>query len=131
MSITEQGIEGEKLAREWLKKHKLHNMQQLDWIVKAGNKYFIIECKMRELFKPPPFLGTGLDIRQIELRRQIYNDLGIETILFIICEEKNTIYWQRLFAVLEKTIYHNTKNKIRIYNINNFKSEEIVKSSAV
>jgi hypothetical protein len=120
MSITEQGIAGEKKAREWLLKHGYKNHQQLDWIVKSHktDKYFIVEAKHRELFEPPPFLGTGLDIRQINLRRQLYQDLGIDTRLVVFTKDK--IYHNFIFEVLEKTEYFDTRNNIRIYNIKNF-----------
>jgi hypothetical protein len=121
VSIIFEGIEGEKKAREWLLVHGYNNIQQFDWFVKTRGKYFIIECKWRELFEPPPFQGTGLDIKQIERRRQIYIDLDIETILLVFT--KCEIYYQKLFSVLEKTEYYDTKNKIRIYNISNFKVE--------
>lgn len=118
MSITEQGIKAEKKARNILLKKGYKNIQQLDWLVKHNNKYFAVEVKHRELFTPPPFTGTGLNISQIERRRQIYNDLNIDTLLLVITEKKTYCAW--IFTKLEKTNYFDTKNKIRIYNIENF-----------
>ena len=123
MSLTTAGIEAERKARKFLRSKGMKNLQQIDWLLKNDGKYYVIEVKQRELFQPPPFLGTGLDISQIELRRQIYDDLGIDTILMVFV--KDTIYWQSLFGVLEKTKYKDTRNKIRIYNIKEFKSRKI------
>jgi hypothetical protein len=119
MSITNEGIEAEKKARMFLKQKGIHNIQQFDWFVKINNQYFIIEVKSRELFNPPPFYGTGLDHRQLNLRVQVYNDLGIDTILLVFESNTNNVYMQKL-SVLEKTEYFDTKNKIRIYNIEHF-----------
>ena len=94
-------------------------MQQLDWIVKHENRYFIVEVKHRELFEPPPFYGTGLDISQLERRRQLFDDLGIDTILLVMTKDKT--YYQNIFSYLEKHEYFDTKNNIRIYNIKGFK----------
>ena len=123
MSITEQGRVGEKFAREILRGlFKQKNIQQLDWLVKWDNRtYYIVEVKTRELYKPPPFLGTGLDIRQIKLRTEVFNDLGIDTILFVIV--KDDLYVRRLseLEALEKQYKFDTRNKIRIYPIEEFK----------
>ena len=88
--------------------------------LKLYDKYYIIEVKERELYSPPPFYGTGLDIRQLNLRLQVYNDLGIDTILMVFEKNTNNVYKQKL-SILEKTEYFDTKNKIRIYNIEHFK----------
>lgn len=119
MSITNEGIEGEKLARQWLIKNGFPNHQQIDWFVKNGDKYFIVEVKQRELFNPPPFYGTGLDIRQINLRLQLLFDLGIDTLLLVYEKNTENIYWNYL-SELEKTEYFDTKNGIRIYNIKHY-----------
>lgn len=121
MSITTEGIKAEKQARLWLKDKGVYDIQQFDWFIKKNGKYFIVEVKNRELFEPPPFTGTGLDISQLKRRKQIYEDLGIDTYLLVFVKNSNDIYWQRL-SVLEKTKYFDTKNNIRIYNIKEFKS---------
>lgn len=122
MSITIEGNEAEAFAREFLKSINITNIQQFDWFIKLNNKYYILEVKSRQLYQPPPFLGTGLDIKQLNLRRQVFNDLGIDTILFVVDKENNKIYYQSIFNYLEKTKFFDTKNKIRIYNIEHFKS---------
>lgn len=119
MSLHLEGIEAEKKARLFLKKFGINNIQQLDWFVKLNDKYFIVEVKERELYKPPPFYGTGLDIRQLNLRLQVYNDLGIDTILIVFEKNTENVYVQKI-SILENGEYHDTKNKIRIYKIENF-----------
>lgn len=123
MSITTEGIEAERKARDWLRKHKIYNLQQIDWLFKYKNKYYIVEVKIKELFQPPPFLGTGLDIKQLELRKQLYNDLNIDTLLLVFDKNINKIYYNYL-SKLEQTEYFDTKNGIRIYKIDNFKTED-------
>jgi hypothetical protein len=119
MSLHLEGIEAEKKARLFLKKFGVNNIQQLDWLVKLNDKYFIVEVKERELYSPPPFYGTGLDIRQLNLRLQVYNDLGIDTILIVFEKNTNNVYVQKI-SILEQGEHHDTKNKIRIYKIDNF-----------
>lgn len=123
MSITQDGIDAEKEARLFLNAKGIYDIQQFDWFIKKENKYYIIEVKNRELFKPPPFWGTGLDIAQIKKRIQVFNDLGIDTILLVFEKDTENIYFAYL-SKLEKTIYYDTKNKIRIYNIENFKKDK-------
>jgi len=120
MSITEDGIDGETRARKYLNHKGIFDIQQFDWFVKIKDKYFIIEVKVKDLFFPPPFLGTGLEVKQIERRRQIFYDLGIDTILVIFEKGTNKVYYNYL-SKLEETEYFDTKNNIRIYNIKNFK----------
>ena len=128
MSLTTEGIHAEKLARDWLIKRGKTNIQQIDWLVKHENKYFAIEVKHRELFSPPPFYGTGLDIRQINLRKQLYDDLKIDTLIVVFEKETDNIYFQFL-SKLETTEYHETKNGIRIYNIENYYKETLDKTT--
>lgn len=122
MSITEQGIQAEKKARLYLKSKGVHNLQQIDWIAKQGTTYFAVEVKHRELFEPPPFKGTGLDIRQIELRRQLWDDFKIDTLLVVFVDAK--VYTAMIFSGLEKGKHFDTRNNIRIYPIENFTCED-------
>lgn len=123
VGINEEGIEAEKRGRAFLQRHGIYNLQQIDWIYKHNNKYGILEVKARELFNPPPFLGTGLDIKQIELRQQLYDDLGIDTILIIFEKGTDNIYYQSLQKLL-KGKYFDTRNHIRIFPIDNYKKEK-------
>ena len=118
MSITLEGLQAEKKARNILKNWG-YQMQQCDWIAKKNGEWVIFERKERELFNPPPFYGTGLDKRQIYLRTQLLNELGLKTILLVFRKNTNEIYWQYLDN-LEKGIYFDTKNNIRIYPIENY-----------
>lgn len=119
MSITEAGIAAEKKARRFLNSIGIKNIQQLDWLVKIKDTYYAIEVKDRELFKPPPFIGTGLDISQLKRRCQLYLDKKIDTILLVFDKDTDFVYYQKL-SILEKTVYFDTKNGIRIYDINEF-----------
>jgi len=118
MSITEAGIEAEKKARLLLKKRGWQ-VQQLDWIGKEENQWVIFEIKNRELFSPPPFLGTGLDKSQLFLRNELLKDLGLRTMLVVFVKDTDDVYFQYL-DVLEKGKYFDTKNKIRIYPITSY-----------
>ncbi len=122
VGINEDGILAEKMGRDFLIKHGVKNLQQLDWIYKHEGKYGIVEVKSRELFQPPPFLGTGADIRQIKLRQQLYEDLNIDTILLVFEKGTNNIYYQSLNKLLSGK-YFDTRNNIRIFPIINFIKE--------
>ena len=118
MSITNEGIEGEQKARLLLKSLG-YSVQQLDWIGKKDGQWTIFEVKTRELFDPPPFLGTGLDIRQLNLRNQLFMELDLRTVLIVYEKGKDNIYWQYL-DILEAGTHFDTRNNIRIYPIKNF-----------
>ena len=92
-------------------------------MIKHKDKYYAVEVKVKELFEPPPFLGTGLNIKQIELRKQLYYDLDIDTLLLIFDKNSDKVYYNYL-SKLEKTKYFDTKKGIRIYNIENFKVDK-------
>lgn len=125
VGIEKEGILAEKAARTWLKNKGVHNLQQIDWLFKSkkNGKYYCLESKSRELFRPPPFWGTGLDITQLKLRLQLLDDLGIDTILLVFEKNTNNVHWQFL-SILERGQYIDTKNKIRIYDIKNFNKQE-------
>lgn len=118
MSIMLQGIEAEQKARLFLKKHGW-GVQQLDWLGKKDNKWVIFEVKSRELFQPPPFLGTGIDKSQIFLRNQLLQDLQIRTMLIVFVKDTDDIYYQYLDA-LEKGKHFDTKNGIRIFPLTSY-----------
>jgi len=120
VSLNAQGIEGEMLARLILKdKFKVDNLFQIDWMVIKNGIYYVIEVKHKELFKPQPFYGQGLDIRQVNARMKFFKDTGIRCLFLVISKPENIVYHQFL-DVLETTEYFDTKNKIRIYNIKDF-----------
>lgn len=119
MDIIKQGIDGEQKARRFLRTQGITNIQQLDLMIEVERKYYVIEVKVRDLFNPPPFYGTGLDIKQIKLRLQLYKDTGFETILLVLEKNTDNIYMQKLLK-LEEGKYYDTRNGIRIYPIENF-----------
>lgn len=128
VGINEQGILAEKKAREWLRGKNYYNLQQIDWLVKKNTgEYFIVEAKHRELYEPPPFWGTGLDIKQLKLRTQILKDLNIDTLLLVFTEKN---YYYQYLSILEKTAYIDTKNKIRIYDIEHFNKSKYERPEA-
>lgn len=125
VGINEEGIKAEKLGRNWLISKGLYNHQQLDWIYRTdAGKYGIIEVKSRELFKPPPFWGTGLDKRQIDLRQQLYKDLGMQTILLVFESGTKNIYWQSLQKLLKGESFR-TRNNIIIFPIENYNKDTL------
>ena len=119
MSINDIGKVGEKLARTILKEwFSVDGIFQADWIVEKNGAYYVVEVKHKEMFSPPPFAGHGLDIRQVKARMKFYKDKDIRC-LFLVIDLDGTVYWQWL-DVLEKTSYFDTKNGVRIYNIEHF-----------
>lgn len=96
-----------------------YKLQRPDWLAKRNGGYIIIEVKERELFKPPPFLGTGLDIKQLRLREEARKDLDLRTFLMVFEKDTLNVYGQFL-DVLEQGQYYDTRNQIRIYPIRNF-----------
>ena len=122
MSITNEGIEAERMAYHFLKE-KGYILQQLDWIGKKDNKWTIFEIKHRELFNPPPFFGTGLDKRQLNLRLQLLKEIGLRTYLLVFIKNSNDIYGQ-FVDILEKGNFTDTKNDIRVYDIKNFNKHQ-------
>jgi len=122
MWVTECWIEWEIKARSFIRSKWITNLQQLDWIMKEKWKYYIIEAKQKYLFKAPPFDWTWLDIKQIDLRIQLYNDLWIDTLLIVFEKNTNNVYYHSLQKLL-KTKYFDTKKWVRIFNINDFKKE--------
>lgn len=119
MSINDIGKVGERLARDILKDwFRVDRIFQADWIVKKGGKYYVVEVKHKEMFKPPPFYGHGLDVRQVRARMEFYREKDIRC-LFLVIDLDGAVYWQWL-DVLENTSYFDTKNNIRVYDIRHF-----------
>jgi len=121
MGITQQGIEGEKIARELLLENvKPQTLTQMDWFYFKDGKWFSVEVKHKDMFQPPPFVGQGLDKRQLNYRLKFYKDTGIRC-LFLVIDKTNGDAFAQWIDVLENKEYFDTKNGIRIYNINGFK----------
>jgi hypothetical protein len=96
-----------------------YGIQQLDWIGKKDGLWTIFEVKTRELFNPPPFLGTVLDKRQVYLRNLLKDELKLRTVLIVFEKSTDNVYWQYL-DILESGKHFDTRNEIRIYPIENF-----------
>lgn len=119
MSINDIGKIGEKLARDVLKNwFHVDRIFQADWMIKKDGKWYVVEVKHKEMFKPPPFYGHGLDIRQVKTRMEFLQDTGIRC-LFLVIDLDGTVYWQWL-DVLENTPHFDTKNNVRVYDIRYF-----------
>lgn len=120
MSINDIGKVGERMAREILKDwFGVDGIFQADWLVKKDGRYYVVEVKHKEMFKPPPFYGHGLDTRQVRARMKFMQETGIRC-LFLVIDMDGTIYWQWL-DVLEQGRHFDTKNQVRIYDIAGFK----------
>jgi len=115
--MLEQGIKGEQLARELLKKRG-YTIFEIDWIAEKNDNYLQVEVKHKEGFKPPPFYGHGMEVWKVKKRLDFEARFGIRA-YFLIFDTDSSIYGQFLNK-LNKTKYFDTKNGIRIYNIIEF-----------
>ena len=120
MGITEEGIKGEKMLFDWIKKHG-YEFFQPDAIALQDGEYVIYEAKHQERFNPPPFEGHGLPRWQIMARLSFEMKTGIKTILIIFDKKTNEIFYNYL-SELEKGEYHDTHGTKprRIYNLSSF-----------
>jgi len=118
MKIEELGKQGEQEARLLLKGIGFWLMQ-LDWVGEKDGKYFVFEIKKKEKYNPPPFWGHGLDYRQVVARLRFQEKTGIRCIFLVKDVDDGIWYWNYL-DVLENGKKFMTKNKIRIYPIDNF-----------
>ncbi len=120
MGITQDGIEGEKLLFEFLKKKKIKFFQP-DAIAFIKGKYNLFECKHQERYLSPPFDGHGLPKWQVEARLWFWEITGVRPIFFVVEKPSGDIYYNYL-DVLEKTEFFDTKGlkPRRIYNLKYF-----------
>ncbi len=124
MSITVQGIEAEKLARDWLIAHG-YRIFQADWIAEdAKGQYFVVEVKHQEQFDPPPFPGHGLPPYQVKSRLAFQAKSGVVSLLLVLDKGTKQWYWQRM-DILEQGEHFDTngKQQRRIYKLDSFHSE--------
>ena len=120
MSIQEIGIEGEKKARIFLK-NLGYKIFQIDWMADKDGNYIQCEVKFKERFTPPPFEGHGMEIWKIKDRLRFEKQTGIKAFLIIFEKLTDLIFYQWLLK-LEQGKYFDTKNDIRIYPLENFKT---------
>ena len=118
MREYELGKEGEAQARMLLKKLGFQ-VQSPDWLGLKDNKFTCFEIKKKERFLAPPFDGHGLDERQIFLRRKLFEETDMRTILMIFEVPTGRIF-QRHLDILENGEKFRTKNGIVIYPLTNF-----------
>ena len=123
MSITQQGIIGEKKALKYIcKTIKPESIQFIDSCFKKNGKYFAVEVKNKERYAPPPFYGHGLDIRQIRLRKDFQNDTGIRCLFLVFEPDSDNVFIQWL-DVLEQGKHYDTRNGVRIYPLESFSKD--------
>lgn len=119
MSINDIGKVGERMARDVLKNDfRVDGIFQPDWMIQKRGKYYVVEVKHKAMFEAPPFDGHGLDVRQVNARIRFWKDTGIRC-MFLVIDMDGNIFWQWL-DVLEKGEHFDTKNGIRVYNLNGF-----------
>ncbi len=122
MGITEQGIEGEQKLFEYLR-NKGIEFFQADGIGLDHNNYCIYEVKNKaEPFKPPPFLGHGLNIGQVKARLKFQKVTGMRC-KFIVFQQNDNSVCSAWLDELEKGKHFDTRFGIRIYPIENFEIE--------
>ena len=137
MSLNEQGIAGEKMAREWLLdkyRYNLKNLTQIDWLIKDINgDWFCVEVKNKKRFKGSKyysdkpkyntFEGHGLDLRQFNYRMDLWSDKDIPCLFLIFEPDTKYIYYQWLSVLKDKDNHLITKNNIIIFDIKDFNCE--------
>ncbi len=116
-----QGMLGEENIRNEFKKRKIPHFQ-VDLIFYHNEKYKLAEIKRQEPFEPPPFMGHGLPIWQIDDRLRFYAQTGVEPWLFIIDPINKEIYYQ-ILEQLNCQEYFNTQGMKprRIFPLDNFR----------
>ncbi len=123
MGITEQGIDGEQKLFKYLAL-KGFEFFQADAVALSKSGYIVLEVKKKsEPFKPPPFYGHGLDIRQVRARLKFQEKTGMRCGLLIF--EPNGILYKQWVDVLNKGKYFDTKKGIRIYPLESFEKVRV------
>jgi len=60
VSITQEGIEGEKLARRILKNaFNVDKIFQADWLINARGDWYVVEVKYKNFLSPRLFTDKG------------------------------------------------------------------------
>jgi len=121
MDKYSEGLEGEKIIRDYFKDKKIHFFQ-VDLMAKIRDRWNLIEIKHQESYKPPPFEGHGLPKWQIDARLEFQKEKGIRALLFIVDKETKIIYWQYMDELMNGESYQ-TKgiNPRIIFPLINFK----------
>ena len=120
----------ETKARTLLMEQGYEAIQSPDWLARKNEdrEWICIEVKYKsELYSPGedfPHFGIGLDISQVWLRNQLFQDLKIRTYLLVFVKDIDKVYGAYLDELEENGGYYNTPNKIRIYPVDNFTTLE-------
>lgn len=118
-------ITPEKRSLDLLRRSGFQYIQQIDWLCKSPNgRWVAIEVKDKDLFIPGsnfPHYGTGLELRQLYLRRQIREELGIPAYLLELSKSPDTVYFASLNDLEKQGVYYDClKEKTRIYPLEHF-----------
>lgn len=115
-----EGLAGEKIVRDYLSKYRNCFFMQLDIVAKIEDNWYSIEVKHQEMFKAPPFDGHGLPSWQVKRRIQLYDELGIIPLFFVLDMETKDLLYGNLVQ-LDSGKKFKTKHKSRIiYPITSF-----------
>lgn len=124
MAAIEEGVAGEQKLFAYLKGKGIEFFQA-DAIGKEGETHVVYETKNKsEPFRPPPFLGHGLEVRQVNARLRFQKETGIRC-KFIVFQKNDNSVCSAWLDELEQGNHFDTKNGIRIYPIENFEIELI------
>lgn len=115
-----EGLEGEKIIRDFFINKKIHFFQ-VDLMAKLKDKWNVIEVKHQESFEPPPFKGHGLPKWQIDARLNFQNETGIRALLFITDKTTKIIYWQYMDKLIKGNKFQtNGKNPRIIFPLESY-----------
>lgn len=116
-----EGFKGEKLVRDFLIRQRNCKFAQLDMIAKIKDQWYSIEVKHQEMFKAPPFDGHGLPTWQVETRVQLYRELGVIPLFFVLDKETGVLMYNSLINLEDGEKFVTGKKSRVIYPIDNFK----------
>ncbi len=123
--MTADQPSAETKALNLLRKAGFTAIQQLDWVGKKDDEWFVFEIKDKELFEPGsnfPHWGAGLNKNQLYLRTQLLEQLGLRTYLMVYAKGTAMIYGAYLDELEKKGNYYDTPKGIRIYPIDSFET---------
>lgn len=122
IDFIKDGFEGESVVRRYLINKPNCSFAQLDMIAKIKGKWYSIEVKHQEAFKRPPFDGHGLPVWQVRKRIELYNDVGIIPLFFVLDKKTKFLMYNSLLKLEQGEKFITGKKKRVIYPIENFKS---------
>jgi len=109
--IYKIGYIGEGVIRDFLTRHK-HPYMQADLIFKHNNQWFLAEVKRQDVFTPPPFLGHGLPLWQIERRLEIQGITGLRAVFFVVDKSTLVIYYNYLDVLYNDDVLRKPNEEI-------------------